>query len=240
MDDPTASSPETDLSGTVRDRHAAMHHEIRQRICLLHYPPGMRLSETALAEEFGTSRTPLRRVLARLEDEGLVQSQHGVGTLVTDADITELAQVYRLRVELTELTGRLDPVMPDAAFLARLDQLIARGAEIMASGTPHEFTQFDIDVFQTLLELTANLPLRQTLERLYFQTKRIWLRTAMDAQLDLRAEFRIFQHELEAISLALHSGDLEAVAHIQRAHISMSFKRLQQQGGQTGPASDLI
>ena len=150
----------------VRDRHDAMHHELRQRICLLDYPPGMRLSETALAEELGTSRTPLRRVLARLEDEGLVRSQHGVGTLVTDADITELAQVYRLRVELTELTGRLDPVTPDAAFMARLDGLVARGAEIVATGTPHEFTQFDMDVFWVLLDLTANEPLRETLERL--------------------------------------------------------------------------
>jgi len=67
------------------------------------------------------------------------------------------------------------------------------------------------------------------LERLYFQTKRIWLQAAMDAQLDLIEEFRIFQHELEALQLALHANDMEAAAYIQRAHISMSFKRLQQQ-----------
>ncbi len=229
----TETLPAQDILGdtglSVRDRHALMHHEIRQRICLLDYLPGTRLSEAALAEEFGTSRTPIRRVLARLEDEGLVQSHHGVGTLVTDADLTELEQVYRLRVELASLTARLDPVLPDAAFMAHFDQLVARGAEIVASGTARAFTQFDIDVFQALLQLTANMPLRQTLERLYFQTKRLWLRAAEEAQLDLQTEFRIFQHELEAIQLALQSGDLEAVAHIQRAHISMSFKRLQQQ-----------
>lgn len=215
---------------SVRDRHALMHHEIRQRICLLDYPPGMRLSEVALAEEFGISRTPLRRVLARLEDEGLVQSHHGVGTLVTDADIVELEQVYRLRVELTELTARLDPVEPDAHFLECFDQLVKRGNQIVQSGTPRAFTEFDIDVFRQLLLLTDNLPLQQMLERLYFQTKRIWLQAAQKAQLDLHEEFRIFQHELEAIQLALRSGDLEAVAHIQRAHISMSFKRLQHAG----------
>ena len=67
------------------------------------------------------------------------------------------------------------------------------------------------------------------MERLYFQTKRIWLKTAIEAQLDLDEEMRIFHHELEAIQLALRSGDLRAAAHIQRAHISMSFQRLQQQ-----------
>ena len=214
---------------SVRDRHTAMHALIRQRICLLEYPPGARLSETELAEEFGTSRTPLRRVLARLEDEGLVQSVHGVGTIVTDADIDALKQVYHLRVELTELMGRLDPVSPNPEFLARFDALVLRGAKIIKNGSAHEFTQFDIDVFQTLVELTSNLPLREMLERLYFQTKRIWLQAAMDAQLDLIEEFRIFQHELEALQLALHANDMEAAAYIQRAHISMSFKRLQQQ-----------
>lgn len=213
---------------SVRDRNRAMHREIRQRICLLDYAPGARLSEAALAEEFGTSRTPIRRVLAQLEDEGLVQSQHGVGTIVTDVNFKELAQVYRLRVELTGLTGRLDPVLPDRAFLDRFDRLVARGAGIIPSGTPYEFTRFDMEVFQTLLELTANEPLRQTLERLYFQTKRIWLKTAIEAQLDLEEEFRIFHHELEAIALALRASDLQAAAQIQCAHISMSFKRLQQ------------
>lgn len=213
----------------ARDRHDAMHREIRERICLLFYPPGIRLSEAALAEEFGTSRTPIRRVLARLEDEGLVHSQHGVGTFVNDSDIEALEQAYRLRLELTELAGSLDPVAPDDAFLQRLDHLIERGAQIIQTGTPIEFTRFDMDVFQTLLELTANVPLRQTLERLYYQTKRIWLKSAIEARLDLEEEFKIFHHELESIRLALKSNDLQAVAHIQRAHISMSFNRLQRQ-----------
>ncbi len=211
-------------------RHAAMHREIRQRICLLAYPPGMRLSETALAEEFGTSRTPLRRVLARLEDEGLVQSQHGVGTLVTDANARELAQVYRLRVELTAMIGRLDPVMPDTAFMADLDAMITRGEAIIKSGTAADFTRFDMDVFQLLLGLTANAPLRDTLERLYFQTKRIWHQAAIAARLDLDQEYKIFQHELEAVRLALQARDLNAVAQLQSAHISMSFERLHRHG----------
>lgn len=214
---------------TVKDRHAAMHATLRQRICLLDYPPGTQLSEIALSREFGTSRTPMRRVLARLEEEGLVHSVHGVGTIVTDADITELQQAYRLRVELTALTGRLDPVVPDDVFMGRLQDLIDRAAQMAVSGTPRSFTELDMDVFETLLDLTGNAPLRQVLERLYYQTKRIWLVRAIRAALDLDEEYRIFLHELEAIQIALTSGDLNAVAQIQRAHISMSFNRLLQQ-----------
>lgn len=218
-----------DTSLTVKDRYAAMHEALRQRICLLDYAPGTHLSEITLSKEFGTSRTPVRRVLARLEEEGLVQSVHGVGTIVTDSDITELEQAYHLRVELTALTGTLDPVMPDKAFLDRLQGLIDRASEMAVSGTPRSFTELDMDVFQTLLELTANEPLRLVLERLYYQTKRLWLVRAIKAELDLDDEYRIFQHELEAIQIALKSEDLGAVAQIQRAHISMSFNRLLKQ-----------
>lgn len=214
---------------SVKDRHAAIHFELRQRICLLDYQPGAHLSETALAEEFGTSRTPVRRVLARLEEEGLVQSVHGVGTLVTDADITELEQAYRLRMELTALTGVLDPVTPDAGFMRRWQDLIDRASAMIQTGTPRAFTVLDMDVFATLLELTDNAPLKEVLERLYFRTKRLWLVKAIHSELELNDEFRIFLHELEAIQIALESNDLRAVAEIQRAHISMSFNRLLRQ-----------
>ena len=67
-------------------RFEAIHAEIRERICLLHYPPGHTLRRAELAREFGISRTPIRRVLQRLEYEGLVESRHGIGTIVTLID----------------------------------------------------------------------------------------------------------------------------------------------------------
>ncbi len=216
----------TDARPGVRARHETMHKEIRNRISLLAYPPGMRLSETELAQEFGTSRTPLRRVLARLEDEGLLKSVHGVGTFVTNVEIGELEQVYRLRLELVDLAAKLDPVLPDQAFMDRLDELIFRSAKMAHTEDPQAFTRLDMDVFHTLLDLTDNEPLRKVMERLYYQTKRIWLKSAISSQLDLKEEYRIFHRELEDMKEALLIEDLDAAAHIQRAHISMSFKRL--------------
>src|SRR3546814_8186046 len=70
-----------------QERFARIYHALRDRICLLEYPPGLRLSEEEIAQEFDVSRTPVRRVLARLESEGLVEARHGVGTMVTSVDI---------------------------------------------------------------------------------------------------------------------------------------------------------
>ncbi len=89
----------------AKERFDRIYNTIRDQICLLEYAPGTRLSEEELAKQFDTSRTPVRRVLARLEAEGLVASVHGVGTIVTDPDLDEVFQIYRLRLELAELVG---------------------------------------------------------------------------------------------------------------------------------------
>jgi DNA-binding GntR family transcriptional regulator len=214
------------VSGSARDRFERTHDAIRTRICLLDYAPGTRLSEEALAAEFGTSRTPLRRVLARLESEGLLQSVHGVGTFVTDVEIGELAQTYRLRLELAELIGKLDPVLPDPAMWAEFRALSARSKALIGDPDPRRFAQLNMEFFRALMRLTKNEPLREISERLYFQTTRIWLKSVFASRIDLRDEVDVFGREVDDVLRALEVGDLHAAALIQRAHVSMSFKRM--------------
>ncbi|AVW92119.1 GntR family transcriptional regulator [Celeribacter baekdonensis] len=210
----------------ARERAERIHADIRSRICMLDYPPGMKLSETALAAELGISRTPIRRVLARLEDEGLVTSVHGVGTMVTNVDYSEMSQVYRLRKELVLLQTSLDPVQPDAAFLQRFRALHARAEGLKSAPSARDFSLLDQDTFLTLLDLTSNAPLRTMAERLYFRTARIWLQQVTSSHIDLMQEIGIYARELQDILGALELGDLDAVGHIRRGHISMSFARM--------------
>lgn len=218
--------PKSAPGTAARERYSKIHVELRRRICLLDYPPGVRLSEEEIASEFGTSRTPIRQVLARLEGEGLVRSVHGVGTFVTDANIEELEQAYRLRVELAGLTRELSPLSPDTGLMDEFRALRQRSKEMLASGTPKAFTQLDMDLFEALMKLTGNEPLREICQRLYYRTKRIWIKSAVAASLDLHEEFYMFDRELEDIISALEIGDIEALGNIQKAHISMSFQRL--------------
>ena len=212
--------------GKARSRFDRIHDEIRMRICLLDYAPGERLSEEALAGEFGISRTPLRRVLARLESEGLLRSVHGIGTIVTDFEIEELAQTFRLRLELAELTGRLEPVPPDAALWQALGAVSAQSKALLADPDSRRFARLNVDFFLCLLRLTANEPLREVSRRLYFETTRIWLKSVFASHINLREEIQIFDCALDDILRALELGDLQSVALIQRAHISMSFHRM--------------
>ena len=197
---------------------------LRNRISLLDYAPGQRLSEEKLAEEFGVSRTPLRRVLARLEDEGLLKSVQSVGTIVTDVDIDELAQTYQLRMELAELIGKLSPAPLTPELVDRFRDVLRRCDALAVDPDPRSFAQINIDFLHMLLELTENEPFKEISERLYYRTTRIWIKSI--AQMNLAEEIQVFRREVADVLGAVEIGDLAAVGHIRRSHISMSFTRL--------------
>jgi DNA-binding GntR family transcriptional regulator len=207
-----------------RERHERIYRTIRDRICLLEYEPGLKLSEVDLAREFGVSRTPVRAVLSRLEAEGLLESRHGVGTFVTDVDIEVLMPVYALRMELAELIGKLDPVPPSQADVARVRKLLARCDGMLDDPDPKAYARINMEFFHALSAMTGNQPLRDISERLYFLTHRIWLKSV--PRLDLRDELVVFRREVADTLAAMEINDLEAVGHIRRSHISMSVKRM--------------
>jgi DNA-binding GntR family transcriptional regulator len=210
---------------TSRERFERIYKTIRDRICLLEYLPGARLAEEELAREFEVSRTPVRRVLSRLEGEGLVESRHGVGTFVTDVDIDALAQVFQLRMELAVLIGKLDPIPRSEGDVARVRALLGRCDDLLKAPDATVYARINMDFFQELGAMIGSTPLREISERLYYLTTRIWLKAV--PRLNLRDEIVVFRREIADILAAMEVGDLEAVGHIRRSHISMSVKRMQ-------------
>jgi len=212
-----------------RERFERIYKVIRDRICLLEYHPGDRLGEEELAREFEVSRTPIRRVLSRLESEGLLESRHGVGTFVTDVDIDALSQVFQLRMELAELIGKLDPIPRSEADLARVRAILDRCDELLKAPDAKVYAQINMDFFQELGAMMGSAPLREISERLYYLTTRIWLKSV--PHLNFKDEIIVFRREVADILAAMEVGDLEAVGHIRRSHISMSVKRMKRYPG---------
>ena len=97
----------------------------------------------------------------------------------------------------------------------------------MQRPSPAHLPSLTWEFFQALMLLTGNEPLRDISERLYFQTTRIWLKSVFASKIDLTDEIDVFDREVDDIITALEIGDLHAAALIQRAHISMSFTRMQ-------------
>ena len=224
-----ASVADDKLPTFARERFERVYNVIRNRICLLEYEPGARLGEEELAREFGVSRTPIRRVLSRLESEGLLESRHGVGTFVTTVDFDSLMQVYQLRMELAVLIGRLDPIPRSEDDLNRVRAILKKCDDMVTAPDSRAIALINVEFFHELAAMIGNQPLKEISERLYYLTHRIWLTSV--PSLNLADEIIVFRRELADILAAMEIGDLESVGHIRRSHISMSVKRLQKISG---------
>ncbi len=113
-------------SAPVPGLHKVDLPEVRQAIPVLHaylrecvldgtLTPGTKLSQVALAQQLGVSRTPLREVLRMLQEEGLVEIEPNQRTRVAGLDPQELDELYASRILLEALA--LSMTLP--AFSAR-------------------------------------------------------------------------------------------------------------------------
>ena len=71
------------------------------------HAPGDALSEVALAEAYGASRTPVREALKQLQVDGLVEIRPRVGTFVRGLSRREVVELFQIKEVLEGLGARL-------------------------------------------------------------------------------------------------------------------------------------
>jgi DNA-binding GntR family transcriptional regulator len=197
---------------TGAERFERIYCELRDRICLLTYPPGTVLSEGALAKELGISRTPIRRVFHRLEFMGLVTIKNGVGTIVTDIDLKTFKQIYDLRKRLAELMGELSPVEITPDYITKIDVLVDRTRNLAnKTGAFDELALIANDLQQLLSDLTGNAPLCEITELMYYRVARIWY--TFLPQFGWERAHAGQLNELENIRAAMVDNDIRSVGH---------------------------
>lgn len=103
------------------------------------YAPGARITEENIAQEFNTSRTPVREAMRQLVADGFALFKPNSGTVVRDWTPEQVREVFDLRVLLESEIASLAAVRmtpSDIATLLRLqDAIEARGTDIDASNT---------------------------------------------------------------------------------------------------------
>ena len=91
-------------NGSIQGR---LIDEIRRRIIAGEISPGVNISELAIAEEFGVSRTPVRETFKQLQTEGLVEIRPKVGTFVTTPSRREITELFEMKELLEGAAARL-------------------------------------------------------------------------------------------------------------------------------------
>lgn len=207
-----------------RQRFETIYKALRKRIVLLEYPPGTRLDVTALAKEFDVSRTPIRTVIQRLENEGLAITRHGVGTAVTDVDVRQVRDVWLFRLQLAELMGRLNPRPGRIAVIEQLERLYTVCQALDRGSPTRAFALVDVKLHDFKCNLIGNLHLRRTYDEMYYRSVRAWFQYV--PRLDFETEQTALMADISQTMNAVRRGDVAAVGFITRNALSEGLYRL--------------
>ena len=183
--------------------------------------PGQRVNQEVWAERAGVSMIPVREALRGLAGEGLVTYRPRRGYAVTELDLGELDEVYRLR-RLLE-TEALREGIP-LATAADTDALCDAADACLAAGRRGDIAG----------QLAAN---RRFHDRLHSLAGSRALSRLIDLLWDSTEAYRALYYMLEdetaesdrahrAILAAVSRGDVEAAVALQDAHRNRALERL--------------
>ena len=177
------------------------------------YPPGARIVESQIAQEFGTSQAPVREALRDLEGMRFIESQPHRGARVREITPDELGQMYPVRAALEEVAGReAAPRISDEALAALGDELAAmrRAAE---DNDVHGQLVHDTRFHELIVEASGNQVLLDVWRSLRVEAHTLISSIKTDSDLRMIAEMH------RPVLQALQSRDPDLAGKEMRAHI---------------------
>ncbi len=99
-------------------------------IVLNELPPGTKITEEALAERYGASRTPVREALRVLTREELLRYTPRTGYIVLSVNLSEMEDLYTIRVAIEEQAASR---LVDADAASQLHNLLEYWSDMPAA-----------------------------------------------------------------------------------------------------------
>jgi DNA-binding GntR family transcriptional regulator len=193
-------------------------------------PPGTRLRQEALADEFGVSRTPIREALRKLQASGLVELRPNRGALVRGLTPREIRDAYAVRAELEGLAAEVATRRIQQEQIERLHRAQAQFRESlsrMRNGTRNgrrRLSEKDIEVWgnandefhQVIQDAAGNDVLVATLRHLHRSFPRGLSRLVLRESTSL-LEANVAEHE--AVLDAIERNDSASARTLMQQHV---------------------
>jgi DNA-binding GntR family transcriptional regulator len=192
-------------------------------------PPGERLNESRLAEEFGASRTPLREALSRLHREGLVVSRPHRGFFVADLSAGEARELYECLALLESDALELAEV-PDEE---RLDELELLNDRLELARTGSVAIDLNTEWHRLLLTACPNRHLLELVEGVRTKVRRYEFAFFAPGPERIAMSARLHRRILDALA----AGDLSTARRGLVTHWFTDLDELAPRSSDHGPES---
>lgn len=188
--------------------------ELRRMIFAGDLPAGSDHLETALADQLGMSRTPVREAALILDRQGLVTLRPRKGVRILPVSPTDMGEIYDILTELESLAAR-DTAQRrlSQAALATMADAIDRMEDALTQNALEDWARAD-DLFHSeLVRLGGNSRVRMIFEMMSDQVRRARAVTLYMRPLPVQSN-KDHRDVLEAI----RAGDSNRAASLHRAH----------------------
>lgn len=209
-----------------------VYAHVKQGVLERRYEGGSLLTEGALAEAVGVSRTPVREALLRLEAEGFIRLYPKKGALVPPVSAQEIADVRETRQLIEEHTARRAAVRGSPVLLERLATLLDQQKAQAADGDLAAAVVTQRRFHTEIVRDGGN----QILFRLYDQLCDRQLRMSITARHTHPDRVAEELAEQEEILHALSARDAEAAAKVVRRRSHGLSGLVTSQGRTAGPS----
>lgn len=176
--------------------------------------PGERLTEVRLGKILGTSRTPIREAIRKLELEGLVTITPGSGARVARITKEDLQDVMEVRSALDQLCARLASQRISEEEKKELVKASEAFEYSTKFGNEQEIAESDVRLHEVIMKAARNKRLEQVLSGLADTIYRFRYEYIRD---DLHYEQPIMEHR--AICRAILDGDADGATQAAKTHI---------------------
>jgi len=146
----------------LRDRAYRM---LRDAIVMGELPPGSLIRDSELAERVGLSRTPVREALARLADDGLVETKPHSWTRVTALGLREVRDAVVVVRAMHELAVRLAVPLMTERHHGLMRAANERFAAALDAGDVQAAVNADDALHDVPVAVLGNRTLAATIER---------------------------------------------------------------------------
>ncbi|MCX4790574.1 GntR family transcriptional regulator [Streptomyces sp. NBC_01221] len=205
---PPGAVPKLERSGPLRERvYEALLELITTRVLR----PGQHLVESELAGHLGVSRQPVREALQRLNTEGWVDLRPAQGAFVHEPTEDEADQLLSVRTLLEAEAARLAAANSDAAGIAALGELCAKGEQAVADDDVDLAVATNTAFHAKVMELAGNVVLSELAGQVDRRVR--WYYTPVARQ---RGTQSWIEHR--SLIAAIASRDEQRATEIMRAH----------------------
>jgi DNA-binding GntR family transcriptional regulator len=185
---------------------------IQRKIIYLELEPGAVIDETALQEELGLGRTPIREALQRLEQEKLVTIVPRRGMFVSEISVTDLYQIFELRLTVEALATRLAARRGTEAHWQQMTAVL--NSVPWDNASDQQLIEIDEACHYIIYDAADNHFLEDMLTTCYALSLRLWY-----FFLHRIGDMRTAVQEHQQIYEALCAGDADEAARLMEQHI---------------------